>query len=110
MSTHGEVPPPNEVHPAYAGNAVVNDWVNGAGPFTHLRTLRLPTTRPIRLITEPEPVDIAPVFNYQTLDLHTCWGKAPYVGPPFVYAWRVAVDELGRMVAGEAWRQYVDAP
>ena len=97
---------PNEVHPAYVGNPMVNDWVNGAGPFTHLRTLRLLIRRPIRLDTF-EAFEASLDMSVHVLDLRTCWGPAPYVGRPFVYAWQVAVDELGRMVAGEAWRQYL---
>lgn len=107
MKTEQRPAAPNEVHPAYAGNAVVNDWVNGCGPDVHLHTLRLAVLPMLRFDLNAEPEKIGPSLNHLTLDLHTCWGAAPYVGHRFVYAWRVATDELGRMVAGEAWRQYI---
>lgn len=37
-----------------------------------------------------------------TLMIRNAYGPAPYVGKPFCYVWRVAVDELERWVAGPA--------
>ncbi len=102
------MPPPNETHPAYARNAMVHDWVNGTGAFVGQHYMRVPVPGLRKFWEQEDPATILE-RRVHTLDLHTCWGTAPYVGPPFVYAWRVAVDELGRMVAGEAWRQYLDA-
>jgi hypothetical protein len=40
------------------------------------------------------------------LTMRKCWGPAPYVGRPFAYVWKVAVDDNGRAIAGEARIEY----
>jgi hypothetical protein len=41
------------------------------------------------------------------LTRQTAWGRAPYVGNPFVYTWKCASDQYGRWVAGERKIHYV---
>lgn len=42
------------------------------------------------------------VLKVRTLDVKRVTGPAPYVGKPFAYTWKAAVDDLGRWVAGPA--------
>jgi hypothetical protein len=87
---------PMQCHPAYAG------WSESI-------------RRTMDAVDQPYHIT-APSFRrsagvYDTIDeriftVKKAWGLAPYVGPPFVYMWRVAVDDLGRSVSGESWIEY----
>lgn len=42
----------------------------------------------------------------RVLTIKRAIGKAPYVGRPFVYEWRIAIDDDGHYVTGEAEQRY----
>lgn len=98
---------PGEVHPAYADNAIVTDWVNGLRHSDEY-TLRMAVHEKLLFGLDPPDVTRVIARRVMRLDRYRCRGRAPYVGQPFVYCWWVAVDSLGRMAAGEAWRQMLD--
>lgn len=43
---------------------------------------------------------LAPKVGTRILTIKRAFGPAPYVGRGFVYMWDVAIDDLGRWVAG----------
>lgn len=85
--------PPGTWDPAYGDS--LRDWLNHTrGWQGHgYDQVIIPTTP--RAMTRPH------------LTRRKAWGPAPYVGPPFVYCWYVAVDGVGAQVlSGDAWIQY----
>jgi hypothetical protein len=96
--------PPGEVHPAYAQQArILSAWLNDRGGRDHLNVHRQP---PMTFDFGPQ-LGAAPPDHW-LLTRRKAHGPAPYVGRAYVYAWYVGEDSLGRMVAGDAWIQYVD--
>lgn len=57
---------------------------------------------------DPDAPIVAEEIRAHTLTKHKAYATAPYVGRPFIYRWNVAIDELGRMIAGEARIHYID--
>lgn len=97
------LPMPGTVHPAYASNApAVRELMSGRD---HVRVPR--PWRPAFVSDEgaASPTSIEPL-RALTLTVRKCVGPAPFVGDPrlkvAVYVWRVAVDDAGRHVAGDA--------
>ncbi len=91
-------PWPNTAHPAYAGpaNSIRRFMAEGR------RSLMLPVPLSGRIFSaadEPYPPAL-PSFETRTLLVKRAWGKAPYVGDPFIYVWDVAADDMGRWVSG----------
>jgi hypothetical protein len=97
MSDEPCVPMPNTAHPYYEDvRDVIARWLDtGAG-----------TTVCVPAPPTPFAIDdistIAPSAGPIALHRKKAWAFAPYVGEPFVYAWFVAEDDLGRTVAGDA--------
>lgn len=106
MTIRGEPPMPLEWHPWYRDKTWLLDWLNGATgyPASHVK---IPVVPPLRVAYSVNPEDSA-TLNTVTLTKHRAQGWAPYVGRPFVYAWTVAVDELGRGIANDSERVYVE--
>lgn len=101
-------PPPLEWHPAYRDKTWLLDWLNGTGRFAHLHTIRVPITPQIRIeVRDPDPFTIEEI-RFHTLVRKRAFGQAPYVGRPFIYVWRVGVDELGRSIASDSRIVYLD--
>lgn len=103
------MPMPGEFHPAYERHrrwllAWLNEWPGLVSPDLH--DVAVPVLPKVQWANDDSPA----VRDIQTVILTKRWacGPAPYVGRPFVYAWRVGVDKYGRMVAGDARIQYVD--
>lgn len=99
------VPPPLEWHPAYRDKTWLLDWLNGSGPDV----IRIP--RPAKPAWASPSVEDGPMSTEPTIAPHILTrrmasGPAPYVGPPFIYAWTVGTDELGRHIASESERVY----
>lgn len=87
--------PPGEAHPAYAQVAESLRRL-----LNQPRAVLVPIADP-NATSRPSP----PTF---TMTRRTAYGLAPYVGRPFVYAWDLFEDELGRMVAGDSRIEYTD--
>lgn len=103
-------PPPGEVHPAYANNAGIQEWVERTGPLAERHRVQVPISRPVNLRSIEDDVSALLTSDGHTLTIGTAWGLAPYVGDPFVYEWRVGTDELGRSVASQPRRQMLPEP
>lgn len=107
-STH--VPMPLEWHPAYQDRPWLLDWVEGRAPGYPRDQIVLPVLRKLRLATFDAISDAIPSMDTavktMTMRRERCHGFAPYVGRPFVYEWWVGIDDLGRMIAGEARIEY----
>lgn len=100
-------PAPNTVHPWMASKA---DFVRGLMAKGEYRVLLAAPRKPLyRFISEPEqdPSTLAPADDVLHLDVRRCMGAAPFVGDPFVYVWKVAVDKYNRWVAGESRPEYM---
>lgn len=95
-------PAPGEWHPAYQCDALaaaLRDFLESSMSTT----LRLPFPPPCRFPAAVEPlVPELGELPCHVLTKRKVMGPAPYVGRPFVYVWRCAIDELGRAVAGPA--------
>lgn len=102
----GKPPAPLEFHPFYRAHTWLLDWLNGV-TFVGQHVIEVP--RPARWTpfaeTDPTAFELPP--DNLRLTRQTAWGRAPYVGNPFVYTWQVASDQYGRWVAGERTVQYV---
>lgn len=99
---------PNEVHPAYADEQWLLDWLNDA---EHSFGYHVRMSVPAAIHAwDPEPDVLAPDVRQHVITRRKAWGLAPYVGAPFVYVWPVGEDELGRMVGGEARVWMLDSP
>lgn len=96
---------PDTCHPAYAGRYPwLRDWLNEPDGRDHL-VIMFP--RPVRVWTEADAdVTTVPEPPRHMLTRRKARGPAPYVGRPYVYQWRVAVDGLGRQVAGSVEIQW----
>lgn len=97
MSVNGAATP-GEVHPWYASSGaltMVRYWLEHSDTlFT--RVLVLPSV-PATWDPQTESIDVH--VHEVALTRRQAWGRAPYVGCPFVYTWQVAVDSHGRQVA-----------
>lgn len=104
MSTLPTLPcAPGELHPAYEPwRATVTEWLDYPARQSYLS---IHMTVPSTLAGQTDPTHVPDVRRH-LLARRVAWGKAPYVGRAFVYVWDVGVDELGRMVGGEATLEY----
>jgi hypothetical protein len=93
---------PLEWHPAYRSQTWLLDWLEGRGPFSHLTTIRLPLVQPLKYSMAIEPTEDDVFLRVMIMTRRRAWGRAPYVGDPFVYEWSVGIDELGRQIAGDS--------
>lgn len=103
------VPMPDTHHPYYSDDeaaAIRSAIVNGLHTIQWLDTQSMPDAA----FADPAP-PLTSTLPVTTLTVKKCAGPAPFVGDPYLndarYYWRVAVDDLGRHVAGEAeltWR------
>jgi hypothetical protein len=90
---------PDTEHPAYQEQAAM---------IRHL----METRRGVILLPKLDRARSFEALESQTFETTTtestmlmiknAYGPAPYVGKPFCYVWKVAVDELERWVAGPA--------
>lgn len=82
------------------------NWLYGIGPIGGdvLLLSKVPT---ITLLSFADGgVDTVEPL-YEVLTRRRQWGLAPYVGPPFVYVWYIAVNGDGEKIAQtESWRHY----
>lgn len=62
----------------------------------------LAVRQPLRFTADPYPITADTAGSQLMMNVSEARGPAPYVGTPFVYAWKVAVDKYQRWVAGEA--------
>jgi hypothetical protein len=79
---------PDTEHPAYSGHSA--SLIRSMLTSTQHAALEIFTTNP-----EPEK-------RTDLLTIRKAAGPAPYVGKPFAYTWKVAVDSKDRWVAGSA--------
>lgn len=69
----------------------------------------VPILKPLRYEPyDPDAPIVPDEIRAHTLTKQKAQALAPYVGRPFIYRWYVAIDELGRMIAGEARIHYID--
>lgn len=103
------IPEPLEWHPFYAGKTYLLDWLEGHDQRMPYDTIQIAVPKRLKL-WEPKQELPGPEDSCVRLTMtrERCWGLAPYVGPPFVYVWNFGVDNLGRMIAGDARIQYID--
>lgn len=95
-------PVPLEWHPAYRGETWLLDWLNDVGQYRGLADLVLPRcVRPTLAYTD-DPDSEAVTIRQTILTRKRAAGPAPYVGRPFHYEWRYALDHVGRGIAGES--------
>jgi len=99
---------PGSSHPFFKGDShqfTLFEWVNGRGSLADHDRILFPvrTKVSMREIIEPDPVAKMP----QIRTMRRVWmaGPAPWTGRPFVYIWPVGVDDLGRTITGEVYRQ-----
>ena len=104
MST---APPPLEWHPYYASHTYLIDWLNEVGDFARHPEIRLPKIRSKNTYVYEN--EITTDIGWSEIVLHRvrCWGRAPYVGAPFIYVWNAAIDDYGRAIAGESTIHYL---
>jgi hypothetical protein len=100
------VAPPLEWHPAYEDRPWLMDWLNGQGPSGRHPVIKLSMMRGLEW-GHMDRHRSSSLSGTRLLRRQQCWALAPYVGREFVYIWSVAVDELGRAIAGEAGIQYL---
>jgi hypothetical protein len=96
--------PPGSAHPDFADQPYLRAWIDdphGRNSATFVD--------PIPAIWVRDSEIAAPARNLAyVLDRCRVVGPAPYVGRPFVYLWDVAVDRLGRWIAGPSYIVYRD--
>lgn len=99
---HSWPPGPNTAHPSFEQQApFVRRLMDEDRYMVHL-----PVHKPLwRFIAEPETDPTADGPKTVTLVVRkVATTLAPYVGDPYGYVWRVAVDEsTNRWVSGDAW-------
>lgn len=90
----GASPHPGMVHPSLTRQSSIIRHIMSEGPGM----VYIPKySRRDRFA--PVPTEIT--GTHIVLHVREAIGLAPYVGDPFVYSWRVAVDDYGRYVAEE---------
>jgi hypothetical protein len=87
---------PDTEHPAYAREAPSIRRFIAEGRYT------VAVAVPPKLSFAEPLSPYEPELRIRHLDVKRAMAAAPYVGDPFVYAWKAAVDEVGRWVAGPA--------
>lgn len=100
MSDSGYIPEPDSAHPFWRAQADgIREFLDRPAVTAHL-----PRSRSVTYASREQELEVAPTTI--TLTVKKCAGPAPFVGDPRVtqggYVWRVAVDDLGRHVAGPA--------
>ena len=93
---------PMKEHPAYAGEPArqIRELMQNTG------NQRIEYVTPVKPLTDwtAPPMSIFRTVR-RTFEIRRCYGPMPYTGRvPFAYVWLVAVDDLGRSVAGPAER------
>ncbi|MFI6304289.1 hypothetical protein ACIBCH_20660 [Amycolatopsis thailandensis] len=103
-------PAPLEWHPAYRDRTWLLDWLEGRTELLDQDSVMVPFEEaPWRFKPYVPNAPIVPEkIRAHTLKKQRAQALAPYVGRPFIYRWNVAIDELGRMIAGEARIHYID--
>jgi hypothetical protein len=96
---------PGDCHPAYADKPFIRDWLNGPNKPRDYILVPILRSAFASYDVPTEPIALSP--RTMMLMRKRCAGPAPYVGDPFCYEWEVAVDDLGRVVAGDARIQYL---
>lgn len=86
--------PPNSASPRYQDHAEgIRYW------FEAKRQHAVQVPKHPSIIT-PSDAPLSPYEHTDVLHVERVWARAPYVDRPFVYQWRVAVDEDGEWVSG----------
>lgn len=99
-----DAPMPGTTHPAFAAHEfTIRRWLHGELEYGSQYELRI--LKPPRLeLSRYMPGEDCPAtsVSMETFDLWRlrCVAPAPYVGEPYMLTWDVAVDQLGRTVAG----------
>lgn len=108
MTLPKRVPPPGEFHPAYAGlGNFLRDWINRRGPLADRWTIQIPKPRPALTVNDFAD-SVMPSLETWTMTRHKAAAPAPYVGQAFCYRWDIAIDNLGRCIAGDARIHYLE--
>jgi hypothetical protein len=83
---------PGRAHPAVERHAAVVRTLMTSG------LLHILMPRPGQAAWSPDP-ELSVLFAPDLVfTVHRVWAEAPYTGCPFVYVWKVALDNLGRAV------------
>lgn len=85
---------PLTCHPWYEDKAWSRSWLEGDDQHA----LRIPEPSTAAGILGG---DASAIPDDLLLTKRRAWGPAPYVGQAFHYEWPVAVDSLGRQIAGD---------
>lgn len=92
-------PMPLTQHPWMERHARMVRYLMDRGEYT----IMLAVQKPLRTRLFALGEDVTPVGDEKLmLNVERVVARAPYVGDPFWYEWRVAVDQFKRWVAGEA--------
>jgi hypothetical protein len=97
MTAAGPPPDPMTAHPSVEYCADFARHLSAEGRDVITLAAR-PAIHRFRAIEDPMMGAPKPV----TFAVQRCYGLAPFVGQPFHYEWRVAVDAYGRHIAGPA--------
>lgn len=105
---HSWPPAPNTAHPSFERQArSVRDMI---ARDEYRVLLPAPMKAMWRRISEPEPVVPEMPPDPIVLDIQKAAALAPWTGRPYVYMWRVAVEQAThRWVAGDSWVEYPPA-
>lgn len=101
---HSWPPAPNTAHPYFDHAAPFVRRLMDEGKHVVLLPGPIKPLYHYLIDLEPDPTSIQD--TRVVLDVRRVSEPAPYVGDPFDYRWRVAVDRHGRWVAGDSWPQY----
>jgi hypothetical protein len=90
---------PDTEHPTYRQDAeLIRQYLD-----RHSLVVAEPSGPPLVASYQQQDTPVSePSARPRTLTVQKARGPVPYVGRPFAYEWRVAVDEAGRWVAGPA--------
>lgn len=95
------VPPPGEWHPWYADKPWLMQWLNNPQSMYY----RVPIAPVPRLSFVPS---VYPDIRELILTKRQAWTWAPWAECPYIYAYYVASDQYGRLIAGDSWVEYID--
>jgi hypothetical protein len=96
-------PAPNTAHPWMEQYArIARQMMDEHDRYAFVLAVR----QPLRFTADPYPVTADAAGSQLMMNVRKARGLAPYVGTPFVYEWRVAVDKYQRWVAGDSTPVY----
>lgn len=101
---HSWPPAPNTEHPSLADSA---PSIRRTMQRDDCYQVNYVVRRRPRIMGFSDDLIEPPELPIRTLQVRKAWtNKVPFVGEPFVYVWKVAVDDTNRWVAGDSWVEH----